>query len=192
MDSSPWLKATLVILLIELAIVGIWLALNLPVATHVLSSNLLANPSDPNNWACEHERFANAFGVAGSDGGRLTVDVTKSDGAPAHVLLYQEGIDLRAGRKYALRFNAHASTNLSVSVVTDSDLSDHNTLPLDQTVKSMGLDRRILIGSRWKTYRFIFTARSSKPFHSRVPCFLIGAHTGQIWFDRMSLVEIGR
>jgi hypothetical protein len=156
-----------------------------------LSSNLLQNAGftgRPDDWKLE--QTAPASGVMklleglsappGVTGRVVRFDITALGTQNWHVQFYQPGVDLREGRLYLLAFWAKADRSRALTI--DTILDEPNW-------RKVGLTTSVGLGPQWRKYSLVFTARGSKPRHTRVS-FVLGDAPGAVDLAGVSLREV--
>lgn len=132
--------------------------------------------SFPGNWRLELHSPAAATLTA--DGPALKVHVVAVDGTDWHVQLYQDGLTLKEGAIYELRFRARASGPQAVTVYAGEDCGDYSMV---------GLEQAISVTTRWQEFQFTFQVRSAVEGQVRAPVFKLGSTTNTVWLSGISL-----
>lgn len=153
--------------------------------------NLIDNPGfeDPITvpwqlWAnsasgCEAQGFRDTTQwVAGEASARI--EVTATSGTSWHVDFAQFDRTLTAETNYRLRFWAKADVPRHISVASSQGVAPW---------QNYGLSREIAITTQWREYTTTFQANTTAS-DARIQFFL-GAQTGTVWLDEISLTELG-
>lgn len=110
-------------------------------------------------------------------GRALHVKIQKGDGTNWHLQLHQNGLDLKAGATYTVKFWARASDKRALPVYSGMDRD-----PWRHT----GLDSVVTLTPQWKRYSVVFTANQPEPNHNRLS-FVLGQAAGEVWLAAVSL-----
>jgi hypothetical protein len=135
-----------------------------------------------NSWASDGTKLAAAREADPAGTGYVArLDVAQADGTDWHVSFWAPGRSLTAGTTYALRFRARADRERQLSLGAQKDKAPWN---------SYGLSRQVTLGPAWRDYEVTFTASASAPADARIQ-FHVGATTGTVWLDDVSLRPAG-
>lgn len=101
--------------------------------------------------------------------------VSAADGAPEHLQVWQQELDLKEGEPYTLTFWARANRPrpLAAQVQAMDEETGAETGPL------VGLNSHISLKKEWQKYVLVFTASRTQPNRERL-VFLLGQTTGLI------------
>lgn len=115
---------------------------------------------------------------AGTPPGRtMSLKTAVADGTHWHLQANYNGIDLKDGQDYTLKFWARSKADRQVTVNAKMDQAPW---------KDLGLRRAISLTPEWKQYELVFRAEGPVPQHSRVT-FMMGEATGEFWIANVEL-----
>jgi len=149
-----------------------------------MRGNALRAVNDVDNWACVSA--GPGFAYARKENNALVVHVTSVNGSDEGIRFYQEGVDLKPGKTYVLRFCARADEPTSALVKASKDSSDYRNVSDSYNV---GLHQRIKLEPQWHAYCYFFEANKVTARHSRVPIFCLGHREGRVWLSSVVLSE---
>lgn len=154
----------------------------------VVSPNLILNPGFENTgtnwlspWLFQLRSPASAtiakdtsVKVAGAASARINITRASTDW---YVQVIQGGFSLAANRTHTLTFWARASSNRNIRIAVQQNYSPYG----------MYFQKTQTITTAWQKYTITFTPTVSEA--NAVLAFNIGANTGQIWLDDISLTR---
>jgi hypothetical protein len=142
--------------------------------------NLLHEPGRAASWAVDCQPDAEA--VAAEDKGAVRFTVTKTTGTNWHVQVYQNGLPLKDGVTYRVRFRARAERPTPSYVGASVQEGDyHGVWTADE----------FEMGTEWKEFSFTHvTSRAAPGAANRAPVIGIGVARGSIWIADASVEAV--
>jgi hypothetical protein len=131
------------------------------------------------SWELDTQGGAEA--LVSPDPTGAVVEVDRVDGAPAHVILKQDGIGLAEGTQYELRFKAKSTVARQVPIIAQVDGGVDGA-----NFRMIGCNDSVHMTPEWQDYDVKFTAVGTVPQHSRI-AFLLGGMASTVELSDVAL-----
>jgi hypothetical protein len=109
------------------------------------------------------------------------VEIDRTDGQPAHVILKQDGIGLADGKMYELHFKAKSTIARQIPIIAQVDGG-----PGGSNFQMVGCNDAVHMTPEWQDYVVKFTAIGTVPDHSRI-AFLLGGQASTVELSDVAL-----
>ena len=139
--------------------------------------NLLKPTNNPESW--QLQLTDGGQGDMKVDGDAIVFHVTDIDDTNWHVQAFQDGIALKNGRQYTIKFKAKAPNASSLLLVGAINQDDWHEI---------GLHEELGVSDDFKPYEFTFAANDVADNDNRIG-FVLGAAKGTVCVKDLALTE---
>jgi hypothetical protein len=150
-----------------------------PAASQSIVASSLGGLQPVARWDLDTEGSTEAMMSPAPTG--AVVEIDRTDGAPAHVILKQDGIGLTEGQTYELQFKAKSTIARQIPVIAQVDGG-----PGGGNFRMIGCNDSVHMTPEWQGYDVKFTAVGTIPEHSRI-AFLLGGAASTVELSDVAL-----